>query len=110
MAFTQSTFQPWGGQAKRAGSGLGAGIAAGVATPRSPQIWSYLTEDAPAAVDTSGYFNPVRPLLEIGDVIYRVTVNSSGAVQSAGWHVVMTKTTTAVDVSDTTALSITNTD
>ncbi len=110
MAFTQSTFQPWGGQAKRAGSGFAAGVAAGVSTPRAPQIWSYLTEDAATVVDGAGYFNAVRPLLEIGDVIYRVTVNASGVVQSAGWHVVMTKSATSVDVSDTTALTVTNAD
>ena len=59
------------------------------------QRTSYRTDDAAAAVDTSGYFNEVRTLLEVGDMIYRVTVNASGVVQTAGWHTVMTKTATA---------------
>lgn len=104
MAFTPRTFQPIGGQAFRGGSGAGA------STPGAPQVFSYRTEDATATVDTSGYFNAVRQLLEVGDLIHRVTVNSSGVVQTAGTHVVMTKTATAVDVADTTALTVTNTD
>ena len=103
MPFTASTFQPIGGQAR---SGTGP-----VAAPGAPQLWSYRTDDAATAVDTSGYFNAVASLLEVGDLIYRITVNGAGAIVSAGWHVVLTKTAAGVvDVSDTSALSITNTD
>lgn len=102
MAFLRRAFGPIGGQSAR---GSGAGTA-----PGSPQMWSYRTEDAHATIDTSGYFNEVRTLLEVGDLIYAVVVNGSGVVQTAGHHVVMTKTSTAVDVSIVTALTLTNSD
>lgn len=94
MAFNATNFQPLGGQAK-------AGNA--------PQMWSYTTTDAAADVDTSGYFNAVASIVKVGDVILRVTT-SSGSVSTAGWHVVMSNTGTVVNVSDTTALTVTNTD
>lgn len=102
MAFNRNNFGPIGGQSRR---GTGADGA-----PGQPQCWSYRTDDAAADVDTSGYFNAVAPLLEIGDLILRVTVNGSGVVQTVGWHVVMTKSAGVVNVSDTTALTVTNTD
>lgn len=95
MAFNVTNFQPIGGQSK-------AGNA--------PQMWSYTTTDSAATVDTSGYFNSVASLLKVGDMIYRVTT-SSGAVSTAGQHVVMTISAAGVvDVSDATALTVTNTD
>lgn len=95
MAFNSTNFQPIGGQAK-------AGNA--------PQIWSYTTTDAAATVDTSGYFNTVASLVKVGDIIWRVTT-SSGSVSTAGQHVVMTISAAGVvDVSDTSALTVTNTD
>lgn len=95
MAFSSTAFQPIGGQSK-------AGNA--------PQVWSYTTTDSAATVDTSGYFNTVASLVKVGDIILRVTT-SSGAVSTAGQHVVMTVSAAGVvDVSDTSALTVTNTD
>lgn len=95
MAFSSTGFNPIGGQSK-------AGNA--------PQIWSYTTTDTAATIDTSGYFNSVASLLKVGDLIYRVTT-SSGAVSTAGLHVVMTISAAGVvDVADTTAMTVTNTD
>ena len=95
MAFIATNFQLIGGQAK-------AGNA--------PQMWSYTTDDAATAVDTAGYFNAVASIVKPGDLILRVTT-SSGSVSTAGWHVVMTVTAAGVvNVSDTTALTVTNTD
>lgn len=95
MAFVATNFQPLGGQGK-AGN--------------SPQMWAYTTTDAAGDVDSSGYFNSVASLLKVGDVILRVTT-SSGAVSTAGWHVVMSISAAGVvNVSDTTALTVTNTD
>ncbi|NDB57819.1 hypothetical protein EB001_05180 [bacterium] len=95
MAFSSTGLQPIGGQSK-------AGNA--------PQMWSYTTTDAAATVDTSGYFNSVASLLKVGDLIYRVTT-SSGAVSTAGLHIVMTISAAGVvDTSDATALTVTNTD
>ena len=95
MPFIMANLQPIGGQS-RVGS--------------APQIWSYRTQDLTADVDTSGYFNAVQRLLFPGDVILRVTVNAGGVVQNAGWHVVMTSAAGVVNVSDTAALTVTNTD
>jgi hypothetical protein len=103
MPFTPRTFQPIGGQSFRGGSG------SAVTVPGAPQVFSYRTDDATTVVDAAGYFNAVRQLLEIGDMIYRVTINGSGVVQTAGLHVVMTKSATAVDTSDTLALTVANT-
>ena len=94
MPFVADNFQPIGGQSK-------AGNA--------PQLWSYTTPDATTVVDDSGYFNAVAGILRVGDLIYRVTT-SSGSVSTAGWHVVLTISAAGVvDVSDTTALTVTNT-
>ena len=94
MAFNKANFQPIGGQAKRG---------------TAPQVFSYITEDAAATIDTAGYFNEVLALLEVGDMIFRVTT-STGALSTAGLHVVKDKSATAVDVVDATALTVTDTD
>lgn len=82
---------------------------AAVTTGLAPRIHTYVTTDAAADVDTTGYFNPVRDLLRVGDLIYRVTVTGVGALSTAGFHVVRQVTPNA-DVTDTTALTVTNTD
>lgn len=101
MAFKRANFQPIGGQAAR---GIGG----------APQMFSYKTDDAHAAVDTAGYFNEVRSLLQIGDLIYVVVVTNldlaTEALSTAGYHVVKDKSTTTVDVTDVTALTMTDTD
>lgn len=94
MAFTKASFAPIGGQATRG---------------RAPQIFAYKTTDAAADVDTSGYFNGVANIVEVGDVILRLTLSGS-AVSTTGWHVVVSNTGGVVDVSDTTALTVTDTD
>lgn len=100
MPFTRANFQPLGGQAKR-----------GVA----PQHFSYATLDSAATVDTSGYFNEIAALLERGDVIHRVTwstaIGTGGTVSTYGTHLVVDKSATGVvDVTDTTAGTVTDTD
>lgn len=94
MAFDATGLVPIGGQSK-------AGNA--------PQIFAYKTTDAHATIDTSGYFNSAAGLLKVGDVIL-ATVMSGANVSTAGWHVVMSNTGTVVNVSDVTALTVTNTD
>lgn len=100
MAFLKKNFQPAGGQA---GRGM------------SPQIHAYRTTDAHAVVDTSGYFNSIFGLLELGDLIYVTVVDNVDtptSVTTAGFHVVKTKVaaTLVVDVTDVLALTMTNTD
>ncbi|WP_206934137.1 hypothetical protein [Roseococcus thiosulfatophilus] len=91
-------------------SGHGRKGAGGEASPGAPQIFSYRTQDAHATVDTAGYFNPVRGLLERGDMIDVVVVDANGAVQTYGRHIVMTKSATSVDVSNVTVGTVTNSD
>jgi hypothetical protein len=102
MPFIRRNFACLGGQSTR-GSGPET-------SPGAPQMWSYRTQDTHATVDTSGYFNEVRTLLDVGDIIWVVVVNSSGVVQTYGSHIVMTRTATAVDVSNVTVGTVTNTD
>ena len=102
MPFILRNFGKIGGQSTR-GSGPEASRGA-------PQIFTYRTQDTHATVDTAGYFNPVRSLLEIGDIIHVVVVNSSGVLQTYGPHCVITKTASAVDVTNVTVGVVTNTD
>lgn len=76
----------------------------------APSVFSYRTQDAPAVVDTTGYFNEVRDLLQVGDFIMRASVDAGGNLVTAGLHVVRLKTASTVDVTDTLALTVTNTD
>lgn len=95
MAFDATNFQTVGGQTK-------AGNA--------PQVFSYQTTDSAATVDTSGYFNAVASIVKPGDIIFRTTF-SSGSPSTAGMHLVMSVSAAGVvDVADTTALTVTNTD
>lgn len=94
MAFAASGFNHIGGGAKRG---------------NAPQMFTYTTTDTAATVDTAGYFNEVLSLLEIGDVILRVTT-SGGALSTVGWHVVVNKSSTAVDVTNTEALTVSDSD
>lgn len=95
MPFIRKNFAP------AAGTAVGA---------LAPAFHTYSTQDTHATVDTSGYFNEVRDLLKIGDLIYVVVLTGGGALSTAGWHVVRIKTATSVDVTDVTALTVTNTD
>jgi hypothetical protein len=74
------------------------------------QFYFYRTEDATTVVDTTGYFNAAADMLNVGDLIYRLTVNASGVVQTAGFHVVLSNASGVVDTSDTLALTVTDTD
>lgn len=76
----------------------------------APAFHTYSTQDTHATVDTAGYFNEVRDLLKSGDLIYVAVLTGGGALSTAGFHVVRTKTATSVDVTDVTALTVTNTD
>lgn len=73
--------------------------------------------DGAATVDTSGYMNAAFEQLKVGDVILRLsaatfsaTLNTITSVGTAGWHVVMTNASGVVNLSDTLALTVTNTD
>lgn len=101
MAFIRANFGPAGGQSRK---GIGG----------APAIWVYKTADTHATVDSAGYFNEVRNLLSIGDIIWVVVVTNLGAANEAlstyGTHCVKDKSTTAVDVTDVTVGVVTDTD
>jgi hypothetical protein len=82
---------------------------------RAPGLWSYATADAISVVRTSGYFNSAADFLRIGDVIM-VTVYSAATFETAAatvsavqFMVVLSNTGSVVDVSDGTAITLTNT-
>lgn len=103
MAFTVADdmkyFNTIGGQSKAGGA---------------PALYSYKTQDTHATVDGAGYFNAIRSNLNIGDLIYVVVVTNRGAsneaLLTAGWHVVKDKSTTAVDTTNVTAITVTDSD
>jgi hypothetical protein len=93
MSFKKANFQAIGGQSKR---GIGG----------APQVFSYKTDDAHATVDVAGYFNEVRTNLEIGDIIFVTVVTNLDAANETfstyGTHAVIDKSATAVDVTNVT--------
>lgn len=77
-------------------------------------IWSYQTLDATATVDTAGYFNGAADLLRVGDIIERISwttaIGAGGTISTYGRHIVNSNTGGVVDVADTTAGTVTDTD
>jgi len=83
----------------------------------APAIHTYKTNDAITAVRVVGYFNAVRNLLQIGDLIYVVVVTNLGlaneTLTTAGFLVVKDKPAggaVGIDVTDQLALTVTDTD
>ena len=78
------------------------------------QWWSYRTADAPAVVDSAGYFGgEAVAMLKVGDLIFVQQVDSPAApgnVTAAGWHLVLSNDGTTADVSNATAVSTTDSD
>jgi hypothetical protein len=101
MAFDPKYFSPAGGNSARGAA---------------PGQWTYKTTDAAATVRVAGYFAAVANLLELGDAIRVVQVNSLTAptsVTAVTNHTVLNKTAgtpSAIDISDGVAESLTDTD
>jgi hypothetical protein len=93
MAYNKDNLQPIGGQSK-------AGNA--------PQMWSYTAPgtDALADINTSGYFNDAHSVLKTGDLIYLW----DASVPTASLVVVLSNASGVVDVSDGTAIAVTDAD
>jgi len=93
MAYTKDNLQPIGGQSK-------AGNA--------PQMWSYTAPgtDALADINTSGYFNDASSVLKVGDLIYLW----DSSVPTGTLVIVLSNASGVVDVSDGTAIAVTDTD
>jgi hypothetical protein len=98
MAFTLNTFSPIGGQSTRGGGNA---------------IYSFKTVDAAATVDTTGYFNEIKGILNVGDLIYRTTFTDAtyATLSTAGFHTIASISAAGVvDTTDTTVLTVTDTD
>jgi hypothetical protein len=93
MAYSATGLQPIGGQAK-------AGNA--------PQMWSYTSTDAKAAIDAAGYFNDASDLLKVGDLIY--IHGDTGGTRAYSLHPVVSNASGVVDIGDGTAISATDSD
>jgi hypothetical protein len=109
MPFNIRNLVPIGGQSRNAPAGTGeatGGVGNGAFT-----FWLYRTEDAANTVDAAGYFNGARGLLTPNDVILRMTVNATGVVQTAGFHIVndVPALPGNIDVTDPLALVVTDT-
>jgi hypothetical protein len=98
MAFIFDNFQTHGGSA---GGLQGA-----------PKLHTYKTDDAVTVVDNAGYFNDAYLHVSIGDLVYVCVVTDLGvaaeAVADAGFFVVNAVTKGAVDVSDITNITVTD--
>jgi hypothetical protein len=89
MAYDVTKLSPAGAQSK-------AGTA--------PQMWTYSSTDAKAAVAASGYFNSASSLLKVGDLIFAYKTDST---VSATMHVVLSNSAAGVvDVSAGTDISV----
>jgi hypothetical protein len=78
------------------------------------QWWSYRTDDAPAAVDSAGYFTgEAVAMLKVGDLIFVQQVDDPAApssVSAAGWHLVLSNDGSTVDVSNATVIATSDSD
>lgn len=78
-------------------------------------LFRYDTLDAHAAVDTAAYFSTDEAIamLKVGDIIDVVvwaTAVRTGTISTYGRHIVLSNSGTAVDVSDVTVGTVTDTD
>ena len=69
-------------------------------------LWSYVTTDAIATVNTAGYFNSAANMLAVRDVIIVADTNTP----TTHFVTVLSNTGTVVDVSDGTAIAETDGD
>jgi len=81
MSFNARMLQPIGGQGRSGNAAI---------------MWAYTTTDNEATVNGAGYFGDQRFAMRIGDIIFRTTVDGSGAHVETGLHLVTTKTATMV--------------
>jgi|TARA_Y100000310_G_scaffold25794_1_gene24659 hypothetical protein len=90
---------------------IGGGSKAG----NAPQMWSYVSEDTPATIDSSGYFDNgtttntgLRDLMNVGDLIYIHGTSAGTAV--FGHHIVLSNASGVIDVADADAIGASDTD
>ena len=68
------------------------------------KVWHYVTEDPPASVDTTGYFNAKVAELAVGDLIWVYQAadedDLTAGITDVSLHIVLSNDGSAVDVSD----------
>lgn len=69
-------------------------------------LWFYDSTDAMTAVRVSGYFNDAANMLNVGDAIF--VLDSDAPTLSVA--LVLSNTGSVVDISDGTAITVTDTD
>jgi hypothetical protein len=69
-------------------------------------LWFYDSTDAMTAVRVSGYFNNAANMLNVGDAIF--VLDSDAPTLSVA--LVLSNTGSVVDISDGTAITVTDTD
>jgi len=72
----------------------------------APSMYTYTSADAIATVNTAGYFNDLSDTLAVGDIIF---VHDS-ATPTMSIVMVASNASGVVDVTDGTAISMTDTD
>lgn len=71
-----------------------------------PSMYLYKTADTQATVNSSGYFNSLASMLEVGDIIFVYDTTTPSLVITY----VNGNTGTVVDIADGTTVSATDTD
>ena len=104
MSFLKANFAPLGNPSKGL-SGVGTTTLTG-----APSAYSYATADSQADVNTSGYFNDMSNILNVGDMIYAVTGAGSGGTMDADTYVVVSNASGVVDVSNGENITLSDSD
>ena len=93
MAFSRDGWNPIGGQSKKG---------------TAPQIFTFITTDTVATLNSSGYFNDVSTEVAVGDMIFANT--STGSTLVATLLYVLSNASGVVDVNNGTTLANTDGD
>lgn len=104
MAFDITNLAPVGNTSKPL-SGVGTATLKG-----APTVWSYVTADTLATVNTANYFDTAVDILRKGDLVLVLSGAGSGGTLAQGLATVVDNDGTHVDVADGTAITQTDTD
>ncbi|MBK1699244.1 hypothetical protein [Rhodovibrio salinarum] len=66
-------------------------------------LWHYTTVDAPATVDSAGYFDAAAEMLRVGDIV--IANVDTDALPAAGLFLIRSNAAGTVDAADMTALA-----
>ena len=104
MAFAIANLAPVGNTAKPL-SGVGTATLKG-----APTVWSYVTADTLATVNSAQYFNSAKTLLKTGDLVIVLSGAGSGGTLAQALCTVVSNDGTDVDVADGTVIAQTDGD